>query len=184
MMVRMANKTPKIRERDVQGLKYFKKLRPLFERLHKVGCQRDRAHNRTLHMDQYCCLVMLFMFNPIVSSLRAIQQASGLRNVQRDGKGVRNLKRHEDGKGVRTEKVSGTLNDTADPILPSGNGSMGRGQASAWAASPGRLAIWLFRVSRALLSSPAKRIRPRVSSMVFSSSTCSSINHCRWLWVA
>ena len=83
MMVRMAKKTPKIRERDVLGLKYFKKLRPLFQRLHKVGCGRDRAHNRTLHMDQYCCLVMLFMFNPIVSSLRAIQQASGLKNVQR-----------------------------------------------------------------------------------------------------
>lgn len=83
MMVRMSKKTPKIRERDVQGLKYFKKLRPLFDRLHKVGCERDRAHNRTLHMDQYCCLVMLFMFNPIVSSLRAIQQASGLKNVQR-----------------------------------------------------------------------------------------------------
>ena len=83
MMVRMASKTPKIRERDVRGLKYFKKLRPLFGRLHKVGCGRDRANNRTLHMDQYCCLVMLFMFNPIVSSLRAIQQASGLKNVQR-----------------------------------------------------------------------------------------------------
>jgi len=83
MMVRMARKTPKIRERDVQGLKYFKKLRPLFDRLHKVGCTRDRANNRTLHMDQYCCLVMLFMFNPIVSSLRAMQQASGLKNVQR-----------------------------------------------------------------------------------------------------
>lgn len=83
MMVRMSKKTPKIRERDVQGLKYFKKLRPLFDRLHEVGSQRDRAGNRTLHMDSYCCLVMLFMFNPIVSSLRAIQQASGLRNVQR-----------------------------------------------------------------------------------------------------
>ncbi len=79
----MARKTPKIRERDVQGLKYFKKLRPLFDRLHEVGCGRDRAGNRELHMDQYCCLVMLFMFNPIVSSLRAIQQAGGLKNVQR-----------------------------------------------------------------------------------------------------
>ena len=83
MMVAMVSKTPKIRERDVRGLKYFKKLRPLFDRLHKVGCTRDRAHNRTLHMDQYCCLVMLFMFNPIVSSLRAMRQASGLKNVQR-----------------------------------------------------------------------------------------------------
>ena len=73
----------KVRECDVQGLKYFKKLRPLFARLHEVGCQRDRAGNRRLHFDQYCCLVLLYLFNPIVSSLRAMQQASELRNVQR-----------------------------------------------------------------------------------------------------
>ena len=83
MMVGMARRKIKIREQDVQGLKHFKKLRPLFDRLHEVGCERDRADNRTLHFDQYCCLVMLFMFNPIVSSLRAMQQASGLKNVQR-----------------------------------------------------------------------------------------------------
>lgn len=83
MMVGMARQATKIRERDVRGLKYFRKLRPLFDRLHKDGCGRDRAGNRELHFDQYCCLVMLFMFNPIVSSLRAIQQASELKNVQR-----------------------------------------------------------------------------------------------------
>jgi len=82
MMVCMAKQETKIRERDVRGLKYFRKLRPLFDRLHGDGCARDRAGNRTLHFDQYCCLVMLFMFNPVVSSLRAMQQASGLKNVQ------------------------------------------------------------------------------------------------------
>jgi hypothetical protein len=79
----MAGTSRKIRERDVRGLKYFRQLRPLFDRLHEVGCARDRAGNRTLHFDQYCCLVMLYMFNPIVSSLRAIRQASELKNVQR-----------------------------------------------------------------------------------------------------
>jgi hypothetical protein len=72
-----------IREEDVQGLKYFRKLWPLFERLHDVGCQRDKAGNRQLFMDQYCALVLLFMFNPCLRSLRALQQASELRNVQR-----------------------------------------------------------------------------------------------------
>ena len=70
-------------EADVQGLKFFRKLRPLFERLHEVGCQRDKAGNRQLHMDQYCALVLLFMFNPCLRSLRALQQASELKNVQR-----------------------------------------------------------------------------------------------------
>jgi hypothetical protein len=73
----------RIREKDVQGLKYFRKLWPLFERLHEVGCQRDKAGNRELFMDQYCALVLLFLFNPCLRSLRALQQASELKNVQR-----------------------------------------------------------------------------------------------------
>jgi hypothetical protein len=73
----------RIREEDVQGLKYFRKLWPLFERLHEVGCHRDKAGNRELFMDQYCALVLLFLFNPCLRSLRALQQASELKNVQR-----------------------------------------------------------------------------------------------------
>jgi hypothetical protein len=72
-----------VEERQLQGFRYFKKLLPLFERLHDVGCQRDRAHNRTLHFDQYCALILLYLFNPIVVSLRALQQASTLAKVQR-----------------------------------------------------------------------------------------------------
>jgi hypothetical protein len=72
-----------IREEDIQGLKYFRKLWPLFERLHDVGCARDKAGNRELFMDQYCALVLLFMFNPCLRSLRALQQASELKNIQR-----------------------------------------------------------------------------------------------------
>ena len=34
-------------------------------------------------MDENCMLVLLSLFNPIVSSLRAIQQARELLNVQR-----------------------------------------------------------------------------------------------------
>src|SRR5215207_542637 len=51
---RSASKQPEIREQDLQGLKYFDQLAPLLSRLHEVGCQRDRAQNRTLHFDQYC----------------------------------------------------------------------------------------------------------------------------------
>jgi hypothetical protein len=71
-----------IREADVTGLKYFDRLAPLLARLHDDGCQRDKAGNRDLHFDQYCMLVLLFMFNPVVSSLRAMQQASELKKVQ------------------------------------------------------------------------------------------------------
>src|SRR5436190_4844961 len=73
----------KIQEKDVQGLKYFDQLAPLLERLHDVGCERDRAGNRSLHYDQYCMLILLFFFNPVVKSIRGLQQASELKNVQK-----------------------------------------------------------------------------------------------------
>ena len=79
----MSGKRSAIREEGVRGWKYFRKLWPLFERLHEVGCQRDKAGNRQLFMDQYCSLALLFMFNPRLRSLRALQQASKLKNVQR-----------------------------------------------------------------------------------------------------
>ena len=84
MLWGMANKKrKKVREKDVVGLKYFDRLVPLLSRLHDDGCQRDKSGNRELHYDQYCMLMLLYMFNPVVSSLRAIQQASELKNVQR-----------------------------------------------------------------------------------------------------
>lgn len=76
-------KRKRVREKDITGLKYFDKLLPLFERLHEVGCQRDKAGNRKLHMDQYCTQMLLYLFNPVCTSLRAIQQASQLKKVQR-----------------------------------------------------------------------------------------------------
>ena len=51
--------------------------------MHDVGCQRDRAGNRQLHYDQYCLLILLYFFNPVVTSLRGLQQASELAKVQK-----------------------------------------------------------------------------------------------------
>jgi len=72
-----------VREEDITGLKLLDKLVPMLKSLHTVGCERDRAGNRDLHYDQYCLLLLLFLFNPVVSSLRALQQASELKKVQR-----------------------------------------------------------------------------------------------------
>ena len=38
--------------RGRDGLEDFDKLAPLLARLHDVGCERDKAGNRTLHFDQ------------------------------------------------------------------------------------------------------------------------------------
>jgi hypothetical protein len=78
--------TPRRREvsdEEIVGLKYFRRLLPLFKRLRGVGCERDKAGNRTLTMDQYCVLTLLYLFNPAVVSLRSLQQASELRKVQK-----------------------------------------------------------------------------------------------------
>jgi len=72
-----------IRDQDVRGLKYFDQLAPLLQRLHDTGCARDRAGNRSLHFDHYGLLVLVFLFNPIVTSLRGLQQASELKKVQK-----------------------------------------------------------------------------------------------------
>jgi Transposase DDE domain len=74
---------PRITDRDLKGFKYFEILQPLLERLQTCGTARDRAANRTLHFDQYCALILLLYFNPILTSLRSIQQASRLAKVQK-----------------------------------------------------------------------------------------------------
>ncbi len=79
----MSAKRQKIKERDLRGFKYFKSLSALLKGLHSAGCERDRAGNRTLFMDQYVSLLLLYMFNPICSSIRSLQQAGELKKVQR-----------------------------------------------------------------------------------------------------
>ena len=55
----------------------------MLESLHQVGTQRDKAENRQLFVDQYGALLLLYFFNPILTSLRGIQQASHLEKVQK-----------------------------------------------------------------------------------------------------
>src|SRR5271154_125877 len=84
ILVSMANhQREKVREEQLTGLKYLDQLAPLLARLHDGGCARDRAGNRELHYDQYCLLILLYLFNPIVTSLRGLQQASELVKVQK-----------------------------------------------------------------------------------------------------
>jgi hypothetical protein len=75
--------TPAAQSCDIVGLKYFDMLLPLLERLHDDECQRDKAKNRELHYDKYCLLILLYLFNPTVTSLRSLQQASELEKVKK-----------------------------------------------------------------------------------------------------
>lgn len=77
-----AEDVPEFGASDLQGLKFFRRIRPLLESLHHVGTRRDTAANRDLHMDHYGVLVLMWMFNPILTSLRGLQQSSTLTDVQ------------------------------------------------------------------------------------------------------
>ncbi len=62
LIAHMTAKRDKIKEKQLQGFKYFKSISGMLESLHDAGCARDRAGNRILHMDQYMSLILLYMF--------------------------------------------------------------------------------------------------------------------------
>jgi hypothetical protein len=80
---RNARQDREVTDKDIVGLKYFDQLGKLLLQLHDVACERDRAGNRSLPMDQYCMLILLYVFNPVITSFRSLQQASELKKVQR-----------------------------------------------------------------------------------------------------
>lgn len=67
----------------LQGLKYFRLIDEMLERLRPVGTERDRSGNRELYFDQYTSLLLLYFFNPAVTSLRGVQKFTTLEKVQR-----------------------------------------------------------------------------------------------------
>ena len=69
---------PPLREENLQGYKFFKRIRQLLGVLH--GCAAHR--NRRLHDDEYAALVLFYFFNPAITSLRGLQRASEFAKVQ------------------------------------------------------------------------------------------------------
>ena len=68
-------------DKDILCLGHLQRVFPLLDRLHEVGCERDKAGNRQLHFDQYCKLVLLYTWNPLIDSLALLRQAVGLKSV-------------------------------------------------------------------------------------------------------
>lgn len=73
----------KIKPSDLKDLKKLGHIASLLEPLHEIGAARDKAGNRSLHMDQYCLLVLMWIFNPVIDSMRGMQQASELDVVRK-----------------------------------------------------------------------------------------------------
>jgi hypothetical protein len=75
--------TPPLREKDILCLGHLQRVFELLDRLHDLGCGRDAAGNRELFFPDYCKLVLLYIWNPLVGSLRKLQEAAALENVAR-----------------------------------------------------------------------------------------------------
>ena len=57
-------------------------VRPFKALLQDLRSHAD-CHNRKLHYDQYVSLILLYFFNPTLTSLRSLQKASTLKSVQK-----------------------------------------------------------------------------------------------------
>lgn len=77
------SKKEQIEQASLSGMRDLKAIRSLLERLKSVGTERDKAGNRTLHMNEYCLMVLFWLYNPIIDSMRALQQANELEKVQK-----------------------------------------------------------------------------------------------------
>ena len=67
----------------IYKLKLVARATGLFGRLRKAGTERDKAGNRELLYSNYAALVLLSMFNPVMQTVRGLQQLSTLKNVQK-----------------------------------------------------------------------------------------------------
>lgn len=84
IIVGMASKRRlKLRERDIHGMEFFDEPVTLLKGRHEADCQGDKAGNRPAHFDEYCLFVLPFLFNPIIISLRGIQQPGELKSLGR-----------------------------------------------------------------------------------------------------
>ena len=65
-------------ENTLQGFTYFKPLWPMLKKL----TPEDSHPPRRLHYDQYLCLILFYFFNPTLTGVRSIREASQLEKVQ------------------------------------------------------------------------------------------------------
>jgi hypothetical protein len=74
---------PKITFDDLRGMKQLRRVAGLLSALHGAGCTRDKAGNRELHFDDYVLLLLLYLFNPLIDSMRTLQKVADLAEVQK-----------------------------------------------------------------------------------------------------
>jgi len=107
-------------EKDILCLGHLQRAFDLLDRLHEVGCGRDKAGNRELFFDDYCKLVLLHTWNPLIESVQDLQQVLGLKNVAK-ALGVRRFSCGSFSESVRVfepEKLKPIITELAGQLTP------------------------------------------------------------------
>ena len=117
-MMSLSVKTDKAAAITAQQIGHLKKLvhlLPLLGSLHEVGTDRDPAGNRELHFDQYVIWVLLYLFNPLITSIRMLPQASDIEQAMRGATGGQAFLSwfvQRIGAGVRAGQAQGSHSST------------------------------------------------------------------------
>jgi hypothetical protein len=109
-----------LRDKDVAYLGYLQRAFELLGPLREVGCARDRAGNRELHFDDYVKLVLLYTWNPLIQSVRDLQQVVGLPRVAK-ALGVKRFSAGSFSESVRVfepERLKPVIKELASQLQP------------------------------------------------------------------
>lgn len=110
----------RIDPRQLGHLKKLVHLLPLLEGLRDSGCGRDSAGNRLLHFDEYVTAVLLYLFNPLINSVHALQEACAVEKVA-EQLGVRRFSLGSFSESVRVfepEKLKEVIGQLAGQLRP------------------------------------------------------------------
>ncbi len=116
----------RLKEKEILCLGHLRRVFALLPTLRDVGCERDRAGNRQLHFDDYCKLVLLYTWNPLIQSLRDLQEVAELPKVAK-ALGIKRFSVGSFSESVRVfepgrltpliEELAGELPQAPDPRL-------------------------------------------------------------------
>ena len=114
------NAKPPVSVKDLRGFKYFDMVLPLLTRLHAAATANDKAGNRRLFFDQYVALQLLYFFNPILTSLNGLLQASALDKVRKvTGCGHVSKGSFSESQGVfEASLLEGLIAELAEQVAP------------------------------------------------------------------
>ena len=101
--------------------------------LHEVGTERDLAGNRELHFDEYVIWVLLYLFNPMIHSIRMLQDASDIDKL-RAQLGVKRFSLGSFSESVRVfepERLKEVIHQLAGDLVPLQSDSTLKGTSQA-----------------------------------------------------